>query len=342
MYTNSSSVFYRECFSSTSHRATASQPVPRGYISFLRIRKDAKPKLALCANVPRPENPPAPSIVVKIEATPDVAGLPFKLVPLTPRVKLRIWQTTASSTSFDFVDDQDNHTTIAGVAVHSGVNGKRLQTSRDAIIRPLVANGAIDVDEKLLERPDEQVYVVANSLVRVLSIRGDLGDPDGVEEFDVNVAVPSSRTSQTKKSFALIDYMILRTQTNLVPYTKRLALKSSRMLEAVDEKAETASSGATDKKDPKVALSAFMTFSKEWRPKIKAENPEAGFGEVGMLVRAKWKQLSEEEKKPYFEQVAETKAHYDAAKSAALASRQSTELTHAMKDEARPEREGAR
>ncbi|KAG6809281.1 hypothetical protein H0H92_000832 [Tricholoma furcatifolium] len=172
-----------------------------------RSLNPAKPTRSLATSQPTrapAATQPRPSIVVKIEETPDVANIPFKLVPLTPRVKLRIWQTTTSSTSFDFVDERDKHITIAGVIVDSGVNGKRLQTSREAIIRPLVASGAIDVDEKLFERPDEQIYVVANSLVRVLNIRGDLGDPDGVEEFEVNVTVSSPRTStQMKKSFAV-------------------------------------------------------------------------------------------------------------------------------------------
>ncbi|KAF8438574.1 high mobility group box domain-containing protein, partial [Boletus edulis BED1] len=48
---------------------------------------------------------------------------------------------------------------------------------------------------------------------------------------------------------------------------------------------------------PKRALSAYMFFSQDWRERIKAENPDAGFGEVGKLLGAKWKELDEEEKK---------------------------------------------
>ena len=40
-----------------------------------------------------------------------------------------------------------------------------------------------------------------------------------------------------------------------------------------------------------------MFFSQDWRERIKTENPEAGFGEVGKLLGAKWKELDEEEKK---------------------------------------------
>lgn len=40
-----------------------------------------------------------------------------------------------------------------------------------------------------------------------------------------------------------------------------------------------------------------MFFSQDWRERIKAENPDAGFGEVGKLLGAKWKELDDDEKK---------------------------------------------
>ncbi|KAI6143538.1 high mobility group box domain-containing protein [Pisolithus thermaeus] len=48
---------------------------------------------------------------------------------------------------------------------------------------------------------------------------------------------------------------------------------------------------------PKRALSAYMFFSQDWRERIKTENPDAGFGEVGKLLGAKWKELSDDERK---------------------------------------------
>jgi len=54
-------------------------------------------------------------------------------------------------------------------------------------------------------------------------------------------------------------------------------------------------------------LSAYMFFSQDWRERIKAENPEAGFGELGKLLGAKWKEMDDEEKKPYQEQAAADK-----------------------------------
>ncbi|KAI0065598.1 HMG-box [Artomyces pyxidatus] len=67
---------------------------------------------------------------------------------------------------------------------------------------------------------------------------------------------------------------------------------------------------ATKKKDknaPKRALSAYMFFSQDWRERIKTENPDASFGEVGKLLGAKWKELDDDEKKPYVEQAAKDK-----------------------------------
>lgn len=47
------------------------------------------------------------------------------------------------------------------------------------------------------------------------------------------------------------------------------------------DKAEKApkAKGKKDPKAPKRALSAYMFFSQDWRERIKAENPDAGFGE---------------------------------------------------------------
>ncbi|KAF7791579.1 hypothetical protein EIP86_002595 [Pleurotus ostreatoroseus] len=76
------------------------------------------------------------------------------------------------------------------------------------------------------------------------------------------------------------------------------------------EKAEKATKGSKGKKDrnaPKRALSAYMFFSQDWRERVKAENPDASFGEIGKLLGARWKELDDEEKKPYIEQAARDK-----------------------------------
>lgn len=53
------------------------------------------------------------------------------------------------------------------------------------------------------------------------------------------------------------------------------------------DKAEKApkSKAKKDPKAPKRALSAYMFFSQDWRERIKAENPDAGFGMCVRCVR---------------------------------------------------------
>ncbi|KAK2460367.1 hypothetical protein APHAL10511_007532 [Amanita phalloides] len=85
------------------------------------------------------------------------------------------------------------------------------------------------------------------------------------------------------------------------------------------EKAEKASASRKGKKDPKAPkrpLSAYMFFSQDWRERIKAENPDAGFGEVGKLLGAKWKELDDEEKKPYVERATQDKTRAEKEKAA--------------------------
>lgn len=45
------------------------------------------------------------------------------------------------------------------------------------------------------------------------------------------------------------------------------------------------------------ALSAYMFFVQDYRERLKSENPDATFGEVGKLLGAKWKEMSAGEKK---------------------------------------------
>jgi len=73
--------------------------------------------------------------------------------------------------------------------------------------------------------------------------------------------------------------------------------------------AEKSDSGrkAKDPNAPKRALSAYMFFSQDWRERIKTENPDASFGEIGKLLGAKWKEMDDSEKKPYVAQAAKDK-----------------------------------
>ncbi|KAI0060149.1 hypothetical protein BV25DRAFT_1828265 [Artomyces pyxidatus] len=70
-----------------------------------------------------------------------------------------------------------------------------------------------------------------------------------------------------------------------------------------------------DPKAPKRAMSAYMFFSQDWRERVKTENPDASFGEVGKLLGAKWKELDDAEKKPYTEQAAKDKIRAETQKA---------------------------
>jgi len=67
---------------------------------------------------------------------------------------------------------------------------------------------------------------------------------------------------------------------------------------------------------PKRPLSAYMFFSQDQRERVKQANPEAGFGDVGRLLGAKWKEMSDAEKKPYNDMANRDKARAEAEKAA--------------------------
>ena len=68
-----------------------------------------------------------------------------------------------------------------------------------------------------------------------------------------------------------------------------------------EEVTAAATAGVNTK--PRRIRSPYNHFLKDKsiREKIKAENPEASFGEVSKLVGGKWSQMTEEDKKPYME-----------------------------------------
>ncbi|ORZ08608.1 non-histone chromosomal protein 6 [Absidia repens] len=87
---------------------------------------------------------------------------------------------------------------------------------------------------------------------------------------------------------------------------------------AKDTKKDTKVSAKRQKKDPnapKRGLSAYMFFSQANRNKVKEENPDATFGQLGKILGQKWKEMSDEEKKPYHHQAEKDKARYEAEKA---------------------------
>lgn len=70
-----------------------------------------------------------------------------------------------------------------------------------------------------------------------------------------------------------------------------------------------------DPNAPKRPLSAYMFFSQDWRERIKTENPEVSFGEIGRLLGLKWKSLAEDEKKPYEDMACRDKKRHETEKA---------------------------
>jgi hypothetical protein len=61
-------------------------------------------------------------------------------------------------------------------------------------------------------------------------------------------------------------------------------------------------------------LTAYMFFSKEQRPLLKAANPELGFGAIGKLVGENWRNLADNKKGKYQKQTDLDKERYEREK----------------------------
>ena len=65
-----------------------------------------------------------------------------------------------------------------------------------------------------------------------------------------------------------------------------------------------------DPNAPKRNMSAYFLYSIEARPQIKAENPDASFGEIARAISARFKELSDTEKAKWDEKAAADKERY--------------------------------
>jgi HMG (high mobility group) box len=65
-----------------------------------------------------------------------------------------------------------------------------------------------------------------------------------------------------------------------------------------------------DPSAPKRNMSAYFLFSIEARPKVKAQNPDAAFGDIARIISAQFKELSDKEKKKWEKKAAEDKDRY--------------------------------
>lgn len=61
---------------------------------------------------------------------------------------------------------------------------------------------------------------------------------------------------------------------------------------------------------PKRPLSGYMLFAQKVRADVKKAHPDATFGEIGKLLGAQWKSMSDSEKKAFNDLAAPKKAQY--------------------------------
>jgi structure-specific recognition protein 1 len=83
-------------------------------------------------------------------------------------------------------------------------------------------------------------------------------------------------------------------------------------------KKSTKKGGSKKKKDPnapKKALSAYMIFAQANRDKVKKENPDASFGELGKLLGKLWGKASKSDKAKYEAKANKDKERYEKEKA---------------------------
>jgi len=66
-----------------------------------------------------------------------------------------------------------------------------------------------------------------------------------------------------------------------------------------------------DPNAPKRPTSAYFYYAGDVRPGIREENPDMKITEVMSQIGAQWRELSDEDKKPYEEQAAQDRKRYE-------------------------------
>ncbi|ORX63801.1 hypothetical protein DL89DRAFT_230480 [Linderina pennispora] len=68
-------------------------------------------------------------------------------------------------------------------------------------------------------------------------------------------------------------------------------------------------------KGPKRPLSAYMFYALANRDRLRKENPNARFGEIGRLLGSEWCGLTDDEKRPYIKHYEEDKVRFEREKA---------------------------
>jgi len=112
-----------------------------------------------------------------------------------------------------------------------------------------------------------------------------------------------------------------------IRYEKEMAIYRETHPETSDEE-ESPSRKKRKNKDPnapKKPCSAFFHYSRRLRPKIKENNPQATFGQLGKLIGEEWSKLGPEARKEYEELAAADKERYEKENKAYLAKKKEEE-----------------
>ncbi|KAI9261758.1 high mobility group box domain-containing protein [Sporodiniella umbellata] len=111
--------------------------------------------------------------------------------------------------------------------------------------------------------------------------------------------------------FLLVFYTIYREYQKMAKETAKVTKRAAK-----DEGEKRSRRAKKDPAAPKRGLSAYMFFSQDNRAVVKEENPNATFGEIGKLLGEKWKNLTDDEKKPYNDKAEADKKRYEDEKAA--------------------------
>ena len=95
-----------------------------------------------------------------------------------------------------------------------------------------------------------------------------------------------------------------------MPKTKKEYYDSDSEDEAPKAKRKTKKK-KKDPNAPKRPTSAYFFYAGDVRPGIREENPDMKITEVMSLIGEKWRELEEEDKKPYEEQAAKDRKRYE-------------------------------
>lgn len=83
---------------------------------------------------------------------------------------------------------------------------------------------------------------------------------------------------------------------------------------AKKDKKEKRKRAKKDKNAPKKAISAYFFYIQERREQLKKENPKLDNKEIIVKMGAEWRELSDEQKKPYIDKAEADKKRYEEEK----------------------------